>query len=285
VIKSFYKFIKLAKKVQSMYLTKLFFLYKVEISHKKVKKVSTMLLECLVIDNEGEETKVEPDDMKFTHDTLAIIMSHTHRCIYIFKGLRVSIVQKFASARRASAMRLQHGYKIRHVEEAEGIDEEFKPILAHLGGIVEDENEEPVEKAQPVKEEVKPVDLKPKTTEPIKTLPPKKAKPDPKTKKKTTITANDPIAEITANHPPRTVQVIKSMTSLEPPSESSCDYVIAGTKLYMVVGDNKTDLRKCEFRLEEVPTLPEGVFSVENYYPRILISKQKVLGVELWAKR
>ncbi|NHK31945.1 MAG: hypothetical protein FK730_11375 [Asgard group archaeon] len=247
-----------------------------------------MLLECLVIDNEGEETKVEPDDMKFTHDTLAIIMSHTNRCIYIFKGLKVSIVQKFASARRASAMRLQHGYKIRHVEEAEGIDEEFKPILAHLGGIVEDEIEKPVEKIQPVKEVEKPIDPKPKTPAPEKTVELKKDTTAPKTtttKKKTTTKEKDPLFDLTANHPPRTVQVIKSMTTLEPPSDSSCDYVIAGTKLYMIVGDNKTDLRKCEFRLEEVPTLPEGVFPIENYYPRILISKQKVLGVELWTKR
>jgi hypothetical protein len=276
------------KNVQSMYITKLFFLYKVEIIHKKVKKVSTMLLECLVIDNEGEETKVEPDDMKLTHDTLAIIMSHTHRCIYIFKGLKVSIVQKFASARRASAMRLQHGYKIRHVEEAEGIDEEFKPIMAHLGGIVEGDIEEPVEKTQPVKEVKKPVEEKPKTPEPVKKEQPKKTTTTPKTtttKKKTTAKTADPLTNITADHPPRTVQVIKQMTVLEPPSDSSCDYVIAGTKLYMVVGDNKSDLRKCEFKLEEVPTLPEGVFPVENYYPRILISKQKVLGVELWAKR
>jgi hypothetical protein len=264
-----------------MYITKLFFLYKAEITHKNVKKVSTMLLECLVIDNEGEETKVEPDDMKLTHDTLAIIMSHTHRCIYIFKGLKVSIVQKFASARRASAMRLQHGYKIRHVEEAEGIDEEFKPILAHLGGIAEGDIEEPVETTQPVEKVEKPVEEKPKTPEPIKKEPPKKETKTTTAKKKTA----DSIANITEDHPPRTVQVIKQMTILEPPSDSSCDYVIAATKLYMVVGDNKTDLRKCEFRLEEIPTLPEGVFPVENYYPRILISKQKVLGVELWAKR
>ena len=270
-----------------MYITKLFFLYKVEINQKNEEKVSTMLLECLVIDNEGEETKVEPDDMKIKHDTLAIIMSHTHRCIYVFKGIKVSIVQKFASARRASAMRLQHGYKIRHVEEAEGIDEEFIPILDYLGGIVEGDTEVAVEKTQPVKEVEKPVEEKPKTPEPIKKEPPKKAPTTTATttKKKTAVKKDDPIAKITVDHPPRTVQVIKQMVILEPPTGSSCDYVIAGTKLYMVVGDNKTDLRECAFRLEEVSTLPEGVFPVENYYPRILISKQKVLGVELWAKR
>lgn len=242
-----------------------------------------MLLECLLIDNEGEETKVEPDDMKLTHETLAIIMSHTHRCIYIFKGTKVTIVQKFASARRASAMRLQHGYKIRHVEEAEGIDEEFKPILSHLGGIVEVGNEKPVEKTLPVKEIEKPEPPVPKkTVQPEITTTTAKVTT---TTKKTPTKEKDPTSDIIVNHPPRTVQVIKTMITLEPPADSSCDYVIAGTKLYMVVGDNKSDLRKGEFRLEEVPTLPEGVFPVENYYPRILISKQKVLGVELWAKR
>ncbi len=271
-----------------MYVTnETLFLRKVLISHKNKMKVATMLLECFLIDIEGEETKIEPDDMKLTHETLAIIMSHTHRCIYVFKGTKVTIVQKFASARRASAMRLQHGYKIRHVEEAEGIDEEFKPILTHLGGIVEGNVEQPIEKTQPVKEVEKPEVIKPEPSIPKKIVQPEKTIvtiKETKTKKTTTV-EKDPLIEITANHPPRTVQVIKTMITLEPPANSSCDYVIAGTKLYMVVGENKSDLRKCAFQLEEVPTLPEGVFPVENYYPRILISKQKVLGVELWAKR
>ena len=73
--------------------------------------------------------------------------------------------------------------------------------------------------------------------------------------------------------------------SLEPPVGSSCDYLIAGAKLYIILGDDKTDLRKGNFKLEEISTLPEGVFPAENYYPRILVAKQMVLGVELWTRR
>jgi hypothetical protein len=72
---------------------------------------------------------------------------------------------------------------------------------------------------------------------------------------------------------------------LEPPVGSSCDYLIAGAKLYIILGDDKKDLRKGNFKLEEISTLPEGVFPAESYYPRILVAKQKVLGVELWTRR
>lgn len=238
-----------------------------------------MLLDCYIIDEEGEDIKVETSDIKLTSSSLVIVVSHTHHINYIFKGAKVSIVQKFASARKASALRLQHAYKTRHVEETEGIDQEFIPIMEFLGGFHGDAEPAETPKPAPTKNTAAKAPLKP----PLKMKPlAKKTTPKKKTITKTEIDLNAPVL---TDLPTKLTKVVKTMLSLEPPEGSSCDYLIAGTKLYIILGDNKRDLRKGNFKLEEISTLPEGVFPAENYYPRILVAKQKVLGIELWARR
>jgi hypothetical protein len=236
-----------------------------------------MLLESYVINEEGDEIKVESEDLKLTHKSLAIIIDHHQRRVFVFKGNKVSIVQKFASARRASELRLQHGYNITHVEEWEGIDEIFIPILEHLGGIQEDDGSEPAPK--PVEKEAP----KPKPT------PKPEPKPEPTTKpaakktttKKTTAKKTKKPGEL----PAKLVKVITTMSSLEPPKDSECDYVLVGNKLYIITSNNKKDFRKGEIQLEAMKTLPEGVFPAENYFPRMLVASKKVIAVEFWARR
>ncbi|MHA1124579.1 MAG: hypothetical protein ACTSO7_05010 [Candidatus Heimdallarchaeota archaeon] len=252
-----------------------------------------MLLEIYFIDEEGEEIKTEPSDVTLTHKSLAIIISHTDRRVFVFKGRKVTIVQKFASARRASALRLQHGYNITHVEEWEGIDQIFIPVLDYLGGIVDDgEPDEAVKPAAPkptakseaAKEYRAPIMLplkkKPEAAPPKK---PAAAKPKKTTKKATKPKAST--GKISEDLPPKLVKVVKTMSTLEPPTGSECDYVLVGNKLYILTSSNKNDLRKGEIKFEEVTTLPEGVFPAENYFPRMLVASKKVIAVEFWAKR
>ena len=253
-----------------------------------------MLLEIYFIDNEGEEIKTEPSDVKLTHKSLAIIISHTDRRVYVFKGRKVTIVQKFASARRASALRLQHGYNITHVEEWEGIDQIFIPILEYLGGIVEDDEPEVVKPAAPkptaksdaAREHHAPIMLPPKKKpEAAKPKPKPAAKPKTTAKKTTEAKPKASSAKISGDLPPKLVKVVKTMSTLEPPTGSECDYVLVGNKLYIITSSNKNDLRKGEIKFEEVTTLPEGVFPAENYFPRMLVANKKVIAVEFWAKR
>ena len=253
-----------------------------------------MLLEIYFIDNEGEEIKTEPSDVKLTHKSLAIIISHTDRRVYVFKGRKVTIVQKFASARRASALRLQHGYNITHVEEWEGIDQIFIPVLEYLGGIVEDDEPEvakpaapkPTAKSDAAKEYRAPIMLPPKKKP--EAAPQKKPAATPKkpaAKKTTAAKPKASSAKISGDLPPKLVKVVKTMSTLEPPTGSECDYVLVGNKLYIITSSNKNDLRKGEIKFEEVTTLPEGVFPAENYFPRMLVASKKVIAVEFWAKR
>ena len=240
-----------------------------------------MLLDCYIITDEGEDIKVETSDVKLTSSSLVIVVSHTHHINYVFKGAKVSIVQKFASARKASALRLQHAYKTRHVEETEGIDQEFIPIMEFLGGFHGDVESADTPKPAPTKNT--PAKAAPKVASPPKAPP--KAKPPAKKTTTAKTTKIDLDAPVLKDLPPKLTKVVKTMMSLEPPVGSSCDYLIAGAKLYIILGENKKDLRKGNFKLEEISTLPEGVFPAENYYPRILVAKQKVLGVELWTRR
>ncbi|MHA1503585.1 MAG: hypothetical protein ACTSPT_00185 [Candidatus Heimdallarchaeota archaeon] len=247
-----------------------------------------MLLEIYFIDEEGEEIKTEPSDVVLTHKSLAIIISHTDRRVFVFKGRKVTIVQKFASARRASALRLQHGYNITHVEEWEGIDQIFIPVLEYLGGIVDDgESDEvakpaapkPTAKSDASREHHKPIMFTPKKKP--KAAPPKK----PVAKKTTAAKPKASSAKISEDLPSKLVKVVKTMSTLEPPTGSECDYVLVGNKLYIITSSNKNDLRKGEIKFEEVTTLPEGVFPAENYFPRMLVASKKVIAVEFWAKR
>ena len=247
-----------------------------------------MLLECYLVDNEGEEFLTEPADLKLTHKTLAIIISHTDRRIFVFKGNKVSIVQKFASARKASALRLQHGYNTTHIEEDDGIDQIFVPVFEYLGGVVEDDDPEPA--AKPVaKATVKSDAAKTQVKGPPIMLPRKPAAPAKKsvTPKKTKPVAKPKAskAKISNDLPQKLVKVVKTMSSLEPPKNSECDYILVGNKLYIITSSNKKDLRKGEIKFEEVTTLPEGVFPAENYFPRMLVASKKIIAVEFWAKR
>ena len=160
--------------------------------------------------------------------------------------------------------------------------------MEYLGGYdgVDAETEETSEPA-PTKPISKPVGKAPHRLPPKNTAPPKaESKPPAKTTTQTiTATKIDPNAPALVDLPTKLTKVVKTMMSLEPPQGSSCDYLIAGAKLYIILGDNKKDLRKGNFKLEEISTLPEGVFPAENYYPRILVAKQKVLGIELWVRR
>ncbi|MHA1154624.1 MAG: hypothetical protein ACTSQK_00820 [Candidatus Heimdallarchaeota archaeon] len=244
-----------------------------------------MLIDVYEVDTEGEEHKLEFNDVKVTHKSLLIVVSHDTRYIYVFKGNDVTIVQKFASARLASQKRLQRGYNIRHVEEWEGIDEVFLPILELLGGMHEDDSA-PAEKTASTKSAI---DRKTVTSlakpEVVmfskKKEKPAEAEPKPAPKELT----KEEIAFLTRDMPAKLVKVIKTMVKLEPPEKSECDYILVTPKLYILLGDDKKDMRNGKFRVEELSTLPEGVFPAENYYPRILVAKNKVIGVELWARR
>ena len=242
-----------------------------------------MLLEIYYINEEGEEIKTEPSDVKLTHKSLAIIISHTDRRVFVFKGRKVTIVQKFASARRASALRLQHGYNITHVEEWEGIDQIFVPVLEYLGGIVDDGEPEETAKPAAPKPTAKTDAAKPSQAPimmPLKKPAAPPQKPTTPAMKPTTI-----VTKISEDLPPKLAKVVKTMCTLEPPAGSECDYVLVGNSLYIITSSNKNDLRKGEIKFEEVITLPEGVFPAENYFPRMLIASKKVIAVEFWAKR
>jgi hypothetical protein len=257
-----------------------------------------MLLECKIIDDEGSILEVENEDVQLTHNSTVIIIAHDNRKIYLFKGKDVSLVQKFSSAREASRFRLQHGYNIKHIEESEGIDDEFVPIMEFLGGIAEGEKKEektttkanktaPAKKTAPKKAAPKKV-TPPKKATPAKKTAPKKAAPKKVTPPKKATPAKKEIIDLPKDLndlPGNLTNVVKTMMALEPPIKASCDYLLVDSKLYIVLGDNKQDMRKGEFKLEEISTLPEGVFPAENYFPRILIAEQQIIGVELWTKK
>ncbi len=192
-----------------------------------------MNLECYFIDDEGEETLAKLVEARITPDSLVVIISHTHRQIYVFKGIETSIRQKFAGARSASMKRLEHGYKIQHIEQEFGIDESFKPILEFLGGI---------------------------KTHPIG------------------------FVKIPRNIPRKYTKTVETMMALEPLEEATCEYLLAVSNCFEIKGYSKNDLRTGKFDLKETKGVPEKIFPFDNYIPRLLISENKIVGIELWKK-
>ena len=201
--------------------------------YMKKTHVVIMKLECYFIDDEGEETLAKLEEVRITTDSLVIIISHTHRQIYVFKGTETSIRQKFAGARSASMKRLDRGYKIQHIEQEFGIDDSFKPILEFLGGI----------KTQSVE-----------------------------------------YVKIPRNTPRKYTKTVETMMALEPLEEATCEYLLAVSNCFEIKGFSKNDLRKGKFELKETKGVPEKIFPFNNYMPRLLISENKIVGIELWKK-
>ncbi|MCE7746008.1 MAG: hypothetical protein GPJ52_12820 [Candidatus Heimdallarchaeota archaeon] len=179
-----------------------------------------MNLECYFIDDEGEETLAKLEEVRITTDSLAVIISHTHRQIFVFKGTETSIRQKFAGARSASMKRLNQGYKIQHIEQEFGIDDSFKPILEFLGGI------------------------------------------------KTQIVD---YVKIPRNIPRKYTKTVET-------------YLLAVSNCFEIKGFSKNDLRKGKFELKETKGVPEKIFPFDKYIPRLLISENKIVGIEFWKK-
>jgi hypothetical protein len=247
-----------------------------------------------IIQSTGEMTECENKEVALSSDNVLLVISHEQKRIYTWIGNQAAPQSKFACARETARIRMELGYKILNLEEADTTSD-FLEAINEACNISSKPTKEPtpVKKPEPApkeKKETKPKTAakpkpktttktaakpKPKTTTKTAAKPKPKAEPKPKTepKKDTTRRYSSTAVDtqiVDVEH------VIKQLEILQPMSDSIRDYVIIGDTLFVA----PENLEKPD--TESKVSLPDGSFVADDYIPRLFLENGKIIAIELW---
>ena len=248
-----------------------------------------------IIQSTGEMTECENKEVALSSDNVLLVISHEQKRIYTWVGNQAAPQSKFACARETARIRMELGYKIMNLEEAD-TNNEFLEAVDEACNIAKKPTKQPapVKKSEPTpevkKEEKAKTETKPKPKPATKTAakPKPKPKPKPKTKTTTTKTATKPKTDrkkdTTRRYSSTAVEtqivdvehVIKQLEILQPMSDSIRDYVIIGDTLFVA----PENLEKPD--TESKVSLPDGSFVADDYTPRLFLENGKIIAIELW---
>ncbi|MHA1238339.1 MAG: hypothetical protein ACTSSJ_03720 [Candidatus Odinarchaeia archaeon] len=211
-------------------------------------------------------------------DKVIVVVDDEKRRIWIWKGSKASIRQKFISARAATQIRQERGlsYKVNSVDEGEE-NEEFSKIAGipftpspPPRPVVREARLEKVSLVQPPPK--KPVE-KPAPPKPVKEVAPI-SKP---------VGVNMLRVEKRTYKSSELLNIWEKLKKIDLPAGFRRELVIIGDTAYAVTEYKVSFLgkEKIDTRLEKVSTLPEGIFLADKYTPRVIIDNGKVIAVEL----
>jgi hypothetical protein len=269
--------------------------------------------EVFTVDHQGERCSSNAVFSDFAQDQVYLVVDHENRKIYVWKGPKSPVRQKFTSARAASTLRMELGmtYKIDSLDA--GI--EGRDFLALYGEI-------PVEKAPaaastPARDAVEPSvpaapsvasSASPSSDGPVVTARPgaKPASPTPTPRVTSAPAASTPAPRVTsapaaASTPaPRTAsttrpqevtvttetpkgfktvtafslkEVEEKLKELSEPPDMIREIVIVGDTVFSVIKEYLPLFDKEVVKLEAMSDLPEGAFPASDYETRILIGE------------
>ena len=247
-----------------------------------------------IIQSTGEMTECENKEVALSSDNVLLVISHEQKRIYTWIGNQAAPHSKFACARETARIRMELGYKILNLEEAD-TNNEFLEAVNEACNIAKKPTKQsaPVKRPEPTPEvkkgEKAKTETKPKPKPKTKTTAAKTAaKPKPKTKTTAAKTAakpkTEPKKDTTRRYSNTAVEtqivdvehVIKQLEILQPMSESIRDYVIIGDTLFVA----PENLEKPN--TESKVSLPDGSFVADDYIPRLFLENGKIIAIELW---
>ena len=205
---------------------------------------------------DGELVPLENPPDKLSDDMAVIFISPFSKTTFIWVGPNAGMAKKFVAAREGRAKRMESGFPIVHVQNdnAEAkFEEDYKKLLEQLKG--KQETSAPIKKTSPPKTNKK------ETTKNIETLSNRKNE-----------------QKVTPENKVDPYEVLKRLNDLSPIEGMIRDYVIIHNKVAIIVEDEGKQ------KIEFVEELPEGAFFSPHYVPRLLISDNKVIGMELWRR-
>jgi len=229
-----------------------------------------------IIQSTGELTECYNKEVAIKSENVLLVISHLQKKIYTWIGGQASPHSKFACARETARIRMELGYKIVNLEEADTTDE-FNQAVDEACTV--NSTGKPSPKPKPVA--VKPIVIKksaPKSTiEPV-AKPQSKLKPKPKTDTiKLVTTKTERRYSSTIDTKVIDVEhVIKQLEILPPMVNSVRDYIIIDKSLYIA----PENLEKPG--TESKVSLQDGSFVADDYIPRLFLENGIIIAIELW---
>ena len=87
-----------------------------------------------IIQSTGELTECENKEVAISSDNVLLVISHEQKRIYTWIGNQAAPQSKFACARETARIRMELGYKIMNLEEADTSDEFIEWIHSNIAG-------------------------------------------------------------------------------------------------------------------------------------------------------
>ncbi len=236
------------------------------------------------VSNDGSLSGELPfDKSKLKSDRVVVIVDENNKKIWIWKGSRVTVKQKFISARLASEIRSEKGirYKVLTADEDDEpkefiqlIDiEEVTPTIMEITEPEAETIEEPEPAKEPVEEIVEPTPVE--KPEPI-------PKPAPKVIPKPTPRIEEPKAKEKLI-PLDKESIIKELDEFGALEGYKRELVIIGHEAF-TVAETKTNFfgkKTLKTSLAKI-TPPKGTFFAEKYTPRVVVKNGSVIAIEFW---
>ncbi len=224
-----------------------------------------------------------------------ILSDDIERIVYLWKGSEAKVRSKFIGARKIQDVRSQVGLNYRSIsmDEDEVNPKEHSEFLAAVvnprqDGFAKEIREEGVEIAY----EIGGGPEKPKSYSQMMNskFNSNIQQTGPLYTDQTSLEKN--LSPNGFNQQVRTVsqsdleKIIEELNSAEPPEGYTREMVIIGDKSYSQTEkvQNVFGKKQIKRELEEIDSLPEGVFLAEGYVPRVLVHNQTVIAVEFLRK-
>ncbi|MFX1453296.1 MAG: hypothetical protein ACFFCM_20850, partial [Promethearchaeota archaeon] len=251
-----------------------------------------MGLQCFLINPDGTTSELTSDgslkDILKTNECYVIVADDVRK-VFLWKGVQSSVRSKFIGAKRSQEIRGQVGmhYAVVPLDEGDETDEFIKIIGGKTeAGIAKEIKEEKKAKA---------AGGSGSATHPLREKPTFKA-PEPADgmniagSKQRAAQNTGPLytgkasmdSYVQQEKPIDFDQIMQKLEEIKIPDGYERELIIIGNHAYSVVEKVTTFLGKkqVEKKIEEVGSIPEGVFFAEGYSPRVLSENGKIVAIE-----
>ncbi|GEM_PF-2846426 len=202
------------------------------------------------VNDDGTLSELLPHQLEFSSSDVFIVVDEDGRTIYVWKGSNSSVRRKFISAQSARNLKVKYGpsYKIVVMDEGSETDD-FKEALKKVGAPA-------IIPGKAVEREV--------------------ARPS------TTVTSQ-PVEKTPTTRTDELKMILEELMGATLPSHYKHDIVILRDQAFLV-GEEKSEMKGriiTELRVKGTASFSDGVHTIEDRVPRLLVKNGRILAIEL----
>ncbi len=248
-----------------------------------------MGLQVFLINPDGTTTELHTDgpikDILKT-DQCYVVVSDDIRKVFLWKGLKSSVRSKFIGAKRSQQVRGTVGmhYSSESLDEADETDDFLKVIGGKTeAGIAQEIKDEKTARPKPGGHPMrqKAAFAAPKPAEGMN-IAGSRQRQQQSQNTGPLYTGQDTTQYYQEDQQANFDQIMQKLEEIKIPEGYERELIIIGNHAYAVVEKVQTFLgkRKVEKVIEQVGSIPEGIFFAEGYSPRVLSENGKIIAIE-----